>query len=269
MKDLKKDKVVRDIKRDLATSFIGEKIYYYDSIDSTNSFAKKIASKEREGTIVIAEEQVDGRGRFARKWISPKNKGIWMTIILKPSLDPREVGILSLLGAGAIYKGLKNMGIASMIKWPNDILMENKKIGGILVESSLRQEKFNYLVMGMGINVNLDIGDLPEELRARASSIKIEEGGTIDREKLICSILNELEKLYIYFDKTKDSSKLIKICKEASATIGRDINLISDGELKEGRALDINHKGELVVRLKDKSTIKVSSGEVSIRNVDI
>lgn len=259
---------LEEIEMYLNTKFLGRKIYYYDSIDSTNNKAKKIALEETEGTVVIAEQQIEGKGRLGRKWISPSGKGIWMSLILKPDVEPYNVGSITLLGAASVYKALENMDIESQIKWPNDILIDGKKISGILTEMNAELNLINYLVMGIGININLDKEDLPEELKNKATSIKIGQGQIIDRKKLLANILNEFERLYVSFINEGNNSKAIGICRENSATIGKEVKIVQGKKEKIGKALDINNKGELVVEFKDGNIQNIFAGEVSVRGLD-
>ncbi len=255
-----------EVEEYLNTDFIGRNIYYFQSIDSTNKKAKEIAFEEKEGTILVAEEQLQGKGRLGRQWISPKGKGIWLSIILKPKVDPLKVAKITLLGAAAVHKALANMGIKSQIKWPNDILIDGKKICGILTEMSAELNMINYVVMGIGINVNLD--HIPEDLSDRATSIKIVEEKEIDRKELLANILNEFEEIYIDL-KDKDSvSKAIGICRENSALIGKEVRIIRGDEVRIGKALDINEEGHLVVEFEGEIVEDIYSGEVSIRGTD-
>lgn len=255
-----------EIQEDLNTLFIGRNLHYYQSIDSTNKRAKEIANVEKEGTIVVAEEQFQGKGRLGRDWISPKDKGIYMSIILKPDLEPMKVSKITLIGAAAVNKALYNLRIKSQIKWPNDILINEKKICGILTEISGELNMVDYLIMGIGINVNVDGVDIPDELKNKATSIKIEEGKAINRKLLMANILNELESLYIDFRDNGDISKTIEICKENSALIGKEINVIRGKETRKGIALDISEIGELIVEFET-GIENIYSGEVSIRGI--
>ncbi|NLY35903.1 MAG: biotin--[acetyl-CoA-carboxylase] ligase [Tissierellia bacterium] len=256
---------LEEIEENLNTSFIGRKIYYYDSINSTNDRAKEMAFEENEGTLVIAEEQTKGKGRLGRSWISPKGKGIWMSMILKPELGPINAGSITLLAAAAVHSALKNLDINSEIKWPNDLLIEGKKAVGILTEMSAELNRINYIVIGIGINVNLNEEDIPEDLKARATSIKITQNKKVDRKKLLSNILNEFEKLYIPFVREESTAHFLSICRENSATIGRKVKIIKNKEEKGAKALDINEKGELVVQYEDGKIENVFSGEVSVR----
>lgn len=256
-----------EIEEYLNTNFIGRYIHYYDSIDSTNKKSKDIAYEEKEGTVVVSEEQVAGKGRLGRTWISPKYKGIWMSIILKPKLDPMKVSRITLIGAAAVHKALNNMNIKSQIKWPNDILIDGKKICGILTEMSCELNMINYVTIGIGINVNLDENHIPEDLRHKATSIKISQDKDINRKELFANILNEFEKLYISFKDEGDISRTIDICRKNSALIGKEVRIIKGGEVRIGKALDINEDGHLVVEFGDGIVENIFSGEVSVRGL--
>lgn len=256
-----------ELEEYLNTDFIGRNIQYFGSIDSTNKRAKEIAFEEKEGTILIAEEQAEGKGRLGRGWISPKGKGIWMSIVLKPKVDPMKVAKITLLGAVAVHKALENMNIKSQIKWPNDILIGKKKICGILTEMNCELNMINYVVIGIGVNANLDEGHIPIELKDKATSIKISEGKEINRKELLGNILNEFEKFYIPFRDEDDISKVIDICRDNSALIGKEVRVIKGEEIKIGKALDINHEGQLVVEFGDNVVENIFAGEVSIRGL--
>lgn len=257
-----------EIEEYLETDFLGRNLHYYQSIDSTNKKAKEIALDEKEGTVLIAEEQLVGRGRMGREWISPRGKGIWMSIILKPKVEPMEVSKITLLGAAAVNKALKSMNVDAKIKWPNDILIRDKKVCGILTEMNCELNMINYVVIGIGINVNLNEDDIPEDLKDKATSIKIDQGEEIDRKKLIGHILNEFEKLYIPFKDKGNAKEAIDICRENSAIIGREVKIIQGEEVKTGDVIDLNEDGELVVRLGNGDIENIFSGEISIRGME-
>ncbi len=224
-----------------------------------------MALEEKEGSIIIAEEQISGSGRRGRSWISPKGKGIYMTIILKPNLNPMKISKISLVAAASVYKALKKMKIDSKIKWPNDIIMGNKKIGGILTEMDTSENNINYVVVGIGININLEEKHIPKELAHKATSIKIEEKKEINKNLLMGHILNEFEKYYIPFKVSGEAKKPIEICRENSALINKEIRIIRGKKIKYGKALDINKEGELVVEFENGKIENIISGEISIR----
>ena len=257
-----------EIKDYLNTKYTGGKIYYYDSIDSTNKMAKEIAHKEEEGTVIVSEEQIEGRGRLGRPWESPKEKGIYFSIILKPQVHPTKVAKLTLVGAAAVQLALEEMGINSKIKWPNDILINGKKVCGILTEMSSELNMINYVVMGIGINVNLDNNQIPEDLHDKATSLKIESKNEVNRKKLLASILNNFESFYMPFKEDGEITEAIEVCRKNSAVIGKEIQVINGQNKRLCRVLDINNDGELVVEFNDGRIESIFSGEISIRGVD-
>ena len=206
-----------EVKNLLSTLSIGKNIVYYDSVGSTNSIAKELAeSGEQHGTVVISEEQTTGRGRLGRNWISPKYKGISMSIILRPKIVTENISQITLIGAAAVYKAILKMGIRTSIKWPNDIVLNSKKVCGILTEMSGEIDRINYLVMGIGINVNLEEKDLPMDLKDMATSLKIESGKYVDRKLLLANVLNIFEKLYNDFVLNGDVEETMEICRKNS-----------------------------------------------------
>lgn len=257
-----------EVKQNLNAKFIGSKIYYYDSIDSTNKMAKDIAHREEEGTIIVAEEQLEGRGRLGRTWVSPKKKGVYFSIILKPNVAPTKVAKLTLIGAAAVNLALDEIGIDSQIKWPNDIVINGKKVCGILTEMSSELNMINYVVIGIGINVNLEEGDIPEDIKHKATSLKIELKNKVSRKKLLAEILNRFEELYVLFKDDGEISNAIDICRNKSAVIGKEVLVMDGNDEKAGKAIDINEEGELIVVFKDGKAESIFSGEISIRGIE-
>ena len=180
-----------NISYKLSTNIIGNKIIHFESIDSTNDYAKKIALKEMDGTVIISEEQTKGRGRLKRKWYSKSMEGIWMSILLKPYIMPQKSSFITLIAGASVIKALNKLGINATIKWPNDIIINNKKVAGILTELSSENDRINYIVLGIGINVKTT--DFSQEISEIATSL-YKEGYKISRVELIVNILNEFEK---------------------------------------------------------------------------
>lgn len=240
------------------------KIYHYDLIDSTNIMAKKLAPIEEEGTVIVAEVQTMGKGRLGRSWVSQKGKGIYMSMILKPKVDVMKVSRITLIGAVAVHLALREMGIDSKIKWPNDILVGDKKVCGILTEMSGDINNVNYVIIGIGVNVNLEEDEIPEELREKATSLKIFSGKSVDKEKLLELILDYFEEFYIPFKENGDIVQVLDICRKNSSVMGREIKVIKGNDVRVGEALDINEDGELVVAFED-GIEAINSGEVSVR----
>ncbi|KAJ53901.1 BirA family biotin operon repressor/biotin-[acetyl-CoA-carboxylase] ligase [Clostridium tetanomorphum] len=257
-----------EIKENLNTKYIGRNIIYYDSIDSTNTKAKELASKgELNGTVIISEEQTSGRGRLGKIWCSPKNKGIWLSIILKPEIDPMNVAKITQIAGASVCKSLLEIGINSYIKWPNDIVINNKKVCGILTEMSCELNMINYVILGIGINANIDKNEIPEEISTIATSLKIEDGKSIKRKYLTAKILNNFEMLYEEFLHKNSFNTSLEICKKHSILLGKDIKIINRNTTIIGKAIDIDHDGRLVIEHLDGKKEALVSGEVSIRGL--
>lgn len=254
-----------EIKDQLETETIGRNVVHFDTVGSTNEQAKSLASAAKHGTVVISEEQTGGKGRLGRNFVSPKNKGIWMSIILKPDIEPMKVSLITQIGAAAVNNALLDMGIESLIKWPNDIIINNKKVCGILTEMSCELTMVNYVVLGIGINVNVDSEDFGEEVIKVATSLKLETKRTVDRKKLTGYILNNFERLYDNYIEKDDITESISICKNRSILIGKEIRVLKKGEAKKANAVDIKTNGSLVVQYESGEIEELISGEVSIR----
>lgn len=259
-----------EIKEGLNTEFIGADIEYLEQVDSTNLYAKRIAEQGfTDGTVIIADEQLKGKGRLGRAWTSPKGKGIWMTIMLKPSINPSQAAKVTLLTACVVNKAiLETCGINAKIKWPNDIVCSGMKLCGILTEMNAELDEINYLIVGIGINVNLDKEDFHEELHSTATSIKMEKGSTVSRKELVKSILNNFEAYYKAFLKTGSISRFMSEYREKSAVIGKEVNIISSTVQLKGKVLDISEEGQLLVQLEDGTVKEIISGEVSLRGLE-
>lgn len=257
-----------EISTYLQTKLIGNKVVYYDSIGSTNNKAKELAfAGEMEGTTVTAEEQTSGRGRLGRQFISPKYKGIWMSLILRPEFEPMHIPKITLIGAAAVNLAISDIGIKTYIKWPNDIVLCNKKVSGILTEMSAELNQTNYVIMGIGINVNIEENEFPEDLKDKAISLITVAGERILRKRLAALVLNHFEELYQEFIQYGSIKETINICRENSILIGKEIRVIEKGITLKATALDINDNGELVVRYENGIVGNINSGEVSIRGV--
>ncbi|MFA9398166.1 MAG: biotin--[acetyl-CoA-carboxylase] ligase [Clostridiaceae bacterium] len=256
-----------EIYENLNTKYIGKNIMHFDSLGSTNVEAKLLAAKNIEnGTAVIGEEQTLGRGRLGRKWISPKYKGIWMSIVLYPEVEMSEVSKITQVAAASVINALSNLGIKAEIKWPNDIVINSKKVCGILTELSGELNKINHVVVGIGINANLEQEDFPEEIKNIGTSIKIENNNEINRKVLVAYILNEFEILYEEF-LNHEFLNTLKICRENSALMGKKIRVIRNGQEILGEALDIEEDGALLVKYEDGKIERIISGEVSVRGL--
>lgn len=254
-----------EVSEHLNTKYIGRKLVHFDTIDSTNKKAKELASQgEQEGTVVVSETQTLGKGRFQRKWSDPKGKSILMSIILKPKVEPSDIAVVTLIAAAAVCKALYECDMDSQIKWPNDIIINNKKICGILTEMSGELNQINYVIIGIGINVNTSINDIPDDLLNIASSLKIEKGKDFSRKKIIAELLNNFEMMYDDFIKNKNIRPVIDICRKNSSLIGKTIQLYKRGDLISAKAEDIDDEGRLVIRYDNGECESIISGEVTM-----
>ncbi len=245
-------------------SFLKE-VLYFETIDSTNNRAKILAEQGAlEGTLIIAEEQTAGRGRLGRRWSSPKSNGLWFSLVLRPNIAPSVASILTQVAAAAMAGAIEEVVDVSIgIKWPNDLWIGSKKLSGILTEMSAEFSRVNYVVIGIGVNVNNE--SFNGELSDIATSIKIETGKNIKRADIVVSFLEKFLPYYNEVIKYGYSSTALEVCRDKSITIGKDVNIIKANDITPAKALEILQTGELLVKLDDGSEYAVNSGEVSIR----
>lgn len=258
----------KEVEPFLKSKLIGSNIVHFDTINSTNTKAKELAADNcPDGTVIVSEEQTSGRGRLGRQWVSPKGKGIWMSIVLRPEISPMEAYKVTIIAAAAVHGALSQHGINAQIKWPNDIIIGGKKVCGILTEMNAELSKIHYLVIGIGINVNTEASEIPEDLKDKASSLKIQAGKTFDRKSIFGSILNHFEPLYNDFINTGSIAASIDVCKKYSAVLNREILLIEGNKSSSVKVIDINNNGHLLIE-ENGITREVLSGEVSLRAKD-
>lgn len=234
------------------------KVYYKEITESTNLDAKQTENAP-DKSIFLADMQTNGRGRLGREWSSPKGCGIWMSILLKPEKEIADVSQLTLIAGLAVSRVIND----TVIKWPNDVLVSNKKVAGILTEATLENGKIKHIIVGIGINVNNN--NFPEELSDKATSIYIETGKMSDREKLIPDITKEFFAMYDEFLQNG-----FRVFKEEytnkCATLNKEVYLVNNEEKRIAKAVGITDKGELIVELNGKEEI-INSCEVSVRGL--
>ena len=254
------DKLIpEEISHGLGTKAIGKKIYSYETTDSTMDVAHKLArSGSPDGTVVFSESQMKGRGRMGRHWVSPKGKGIYFSPILRPDVAPAEASKITLMSAVAVALAIRKIThLGALIKWPNDIMINDHKACGILTEMSAEVNTVNYIVLGIGVNVNTAKADLPKE----ATSLKHETGEEIPRVELAQEILRELERQYNIF-KEKGFKKIIDEWKGLSHTLGEEVKIVCQNRKIEGTAVDLDASGALVVRTDNGFTEHITAGDV-------
>lgn len=249
------------LKDALNTSYIGKEIHYFREVDSTNEVAKELAKEGApEGTVVIAEKQRKGKGRGGKLWISPIG-GAWMSIILRPDTLPINAPQLTFTAGVAAAKTIKEeYGIPVGIKWPNDILIEDKKVCGILTEISTERDSIDYIIAGIGIDANVDLDLLPPELREETTSLKSVLEEEISRMKLVRKFLENFEETYNQFNQG-NFQKILQKWRKYSKTIGSNVEIRKGTEVIQGEAVGVNREGALILELKDGSLKKIISGE--------
>lgn len=262
------DKIsANEIQLGLETETLGRVIYDYESVKSTQTIAQQLAAEGAvEGTIVVSEEQVGGRGRMARVWHSPKQTGIWMSLILRPKIPMQQTPQLTLLAAVAIVQAIEEVtGLSPAIKWPNDILINGKKVVGILTELQAEADQVHSVIIGMGINVNQDKEHFPEHLQAIATSLKIEKGEHIVRAKIIQKVLYHFEKLYRQY--LVHGFKPIKLLWESySISLNKNITARTLAGTIHGRAIGISDEGVLLLETDEGKVEYIYSADIDIKN---
>jgi len=257
--------IPQEVQRVLFTKYIGKEIYYFPELKSTNIMAKEKAlhkaERINEGTLIIAERQSAGKGRLGREWFSPAG-GIWLSIILYPQLPPSYIPRITLMTAVAVVKAIKICTqIESQIKWPNDILINEKKVCGILTEMSAELDIINWVVVGIGINVNIDHREFPEDIQENTISLKEVSDKEILRVRMVQIFLQEFERYYESL-KRREFSSILKEWKLYSHTLGRKIRVDMGERIVTGEAVNINEEGALIFKKEDGELIKIISGTI-------
>ncbi|MDI9482902.1 MAG: biotin--[acetyl-CoA-carboxylase] ligase [Bacillota bacterium] len=255
------------IASQLNSTVLGSNLIFCDEIDSTNNELKRLAANgAAEGTVVVAETQLSGRGRRGRAWNSKPNLGIYMSVLLKPDIAPENVQVITLAASSAVCNAIMPfIDIKPGIKWPNDILIENRKVCGILTEMTAEPEKIHSVVVGIGINVNHEEDDFCGELKNTAASLRCFSKSDISRSMLTARVLEEFEKLYLDFIKNKSTDRFLNIWRSFSVTIGYDIIIYQGDKTIKAKALDVMDNGCLLVQTQDGGRQLISSGEVSVQ----
>lgn len=256
-----------EIEDKLTTKIIGCNYQYQESTESTNILARNLAQKgAREGTLVIAEEQTSGRGRIQRGWFSPYTKGLWMSLILRPPFLPMEAAKSTLMTAVAITKAFHELGLTdARIKWPNDILVNGKKIVGILTEMQATMEEIHFIIIGMGINVNIAKDEFPEELQDIATSFTM-ENLNIPRSQILATVTKHLEEQYMNVCEN-GFNKVLEEWRKLSMMLGKEVQVNEINNSYTGFADDIDMDGNLLVTLHDGTVRRVVAGDISVRTM--
>ncbi|MFI5251059.1 MAG: biotin--[acetyl-CoA-carboxylase] ligase [Bacteroidota bacterium] len=252
----------KEIKQTLGTKIFGKIFHNFQTIDSTNIYAKALAQTGgQHGTLVITEEQTSGRGRMGRIWKSEKGKNLTFSIIVHPTIPSEKFGIISLMAGIAVTETIQSItGLSVLCKWPNDVLLNRKKVCGILCEGIFPLDKPPVVVIGIGINVNQR--EFPHELRESATSLLLESGKDFDRTEILGQVLSSLERWYDALE-TGETEKIISAWRAQNYLLGKEITIDHNGKHIKGVAGDISEDGGLLLQAEGQE-IKVIAGDITI-----
>lgn len=257
-----------EIEKNINTKWVGKSVVFFDDIDSTNLVAYELGKEGKpSGTLVVADAQSNGKGRRGRSWSSPSGKDIYMSLLLRPSCKIENASALTLVMALSVLEAVNEAALVNtLIKWPNDIVLNGKKLCGILTEMHLEQDNSFFIVTGVGINCNQT--EFVEEISNNATSIFKETQKYIDRAKLIGSIMSCFERNYEIFEKTQDLSGLYQKYNDFLVNADREVRVLEPTGEYNAVAKGINKNGELIVRRIDNDELMaVYAGEVSVRGI--
>jgi BirA family biotin operon repressor/biotin-[acetyl-CoA-carboxylase] ligase len=247
------------------TKVIGRDIRVFQETTSTNDVIEKLARDGvKEGVVVFAESQTRGRGRLGRKWMSPAKRGLWFSVLLRPDLRPQEATRLTVASATALRRAIESQtGLEPEIKWPNDILINGRKVAGILTELSGELDHIKYVVLGIGVDVNLGQGEFPAELRKLATSLKVELGKPVSRPELAVAILRELDHDYARITSGQFPA-VADEWEEHGTTIGQEVTIRTGDRRIRGRAESLGEDGALLLRTEHGHLERIIGGDVTL-----
>lgn len=256
-----------ELKSRIQNEWAGKRIYYYEETGSTNIDAKRLGEEGGvHGTVVAADKQNAGRGRRGRSWQSPAGKDIYFTILLRPEFAPDKAAGLTLVMALSVARAIEGVcGVEAGIKWPNDVVLNGKKICGILTEMNVETDYIQYVVIGVGINVNLDA--MPEEIEQTATSILLESGKETARAELLQEVLKRFEENYETYERDLNLSNMLEEYNRHLVNRNKQVRVLDPKGEYDGMARGINARGELLVETADGKTVEVYAGEVSVRGM--
>ena len=255
------------ISQAINTKWAGKTVHFAKETDSTNEWCKRMSKENAEhGTLAVAEFQSAGKGRLGRKWTAPEGSSVMMSILLKPEFEPQYASMLTLVMGLSVAQAVCELGVEVSIKWPNDVVVSHKKICGILTEMGVQDEKkIREVVIGVGLNVNLK--EIQDELKDKATSLYLETGKTYDRNRLIGLVMEKFEINYEKFVQTCDLSMMLDDYNMLLANKSQPVRVLDKISPYEGVALEIDKDGALLVRVQSGEIRKVCSGEVSVRGL--
>ena len=262
------DKITKnEIESLLTTRWAGRKLFCYDEIDSTNLALRRLEGDDNvHGALAVADKQTAGRGRRGRTWQSPAGSSIFMSVLLKPDIAPEQAPMMTIVMAYSVVKAIRNLtGLDAKIKWPNDIVLNGKKVCGILTEMSAEIDFVHYVIIGIGINVNMET--FPDEIRETATSLYIEGKKRVKRSRLIAEVFSEFEKDYEEFIDKKNLGGIMQPYNELLVNCEKEVRVLQPGKEYDGIAHGIDKEGNLLVETADGEIHRVYAGEVSVRGI--
>ncbi len=248
----------------IATHDLGQVLHCFDEVGSTSDVAKELAEEGAgHGEVVIAERQTAGRGRRGRTWVSPPGRNLYLSAILRPELPPHRAPEITLVASVAVCDAVRQAGVAAAgIKWPNDILARGRKLAGILTEMAAEADAVQWMVVGIGVNLNTDLDEFPEELRDEATSLALERGQPAPRALFAAALLARLED-WLERHAAEGFGPIRDAWRERSVTLGREVVAQADGRDVAGVAEDVDETGALLVRTAS-GLERIASGDVQV-----
>jgi BirA family biotin operon repressor/biotin-[acetyl-CoA-carboxylase] ligase len=255
--------VAGEVKQGLGTKTIGKEILQFAEVASTNTLAMELAQKgAADGTVIIAETQTGGKGRLGRSWTSPRGN-LYVSVVLRPAVPISKAPLITLMGAVAVAAGVRrHCGVPAGIKWPNDILLSGKKVSGLLTEMSAEPDRIRHIVLGIGVNVNMDSKALQPDVRKMSTTLAAAVGKPVDRTALLRTLLAELDLWYRRF--LQNDGEVLAAWKELNVTLGHRVTVSGGGATLEGLARGVDAEGRLILKLDDGTLRQVAAGDVTI-----
>ncbi len=255
-----------EIKPILKTKWLGKAIHHFGTLDSTNAQAYRLAlDGAEEGEVVISESQERGKGRLGRQWFSPPFLNLYLSVILRPKIPPHQASLITLMAAVATADAIRQFsGLLPLIKWPNDILLRDRKVAGLLNEIHSEIDRIHFVILGIGVNLNADESAFSKEIRAVATSLKIEMGHAISRKVFLQALLQELERWYSIFIH-EGSAAILKAWRSRAHIKGRRVKVTSFGEEIAGTAIDVDSDGALILQTEGEKRRRVVAGDIQYK----
>jgi BirA family transcriptional regulator, biotin operon repressor / biotin---[acetyl-CoA-carboxylase] ligase len=255
-----------EVKPHLKTKWMGRTIHHFQTLDSTNSKAYQLAlNGAEEGEVVISESQEKGRGRLGRQWFSPPFLNLYLSVILRPKISPHQASLITLMAAVATADAIQKFsGLLPLIKWPNDILLRDRKVAGLLNEIHSEMDCIHFVILGIGVNLNMEKKMFAKEIRTVATSLKIEMGQTVSRKVFLQFFLQELERWYSIFSE-EGGAVILKAWRDRAHIKGRQVKVTSFGETVAGIAIDVDSDGALILEAEDGKQKRVVAGDIEYK----